>query len=66
MVYAIVNEGFQEDYAKSIARVSDKFFQEFNINPGDIVEIISGETRVPVILEPLEDYQMMDEYVSKI
>ena len=60
MVFAIVNEGFPEDYAKSRARVDKKFFKEFDIKSGDIVELISGEKRIPVVILPLEEYHSID------
>lgn len=65
MVFAIVNEGFQKDYAKSRARVNKKFFDEFDIKPGEIVELISGEKRVPVIIMPLENYQFDESSISQ-
>ena len=56
MVFAIVNEGIQEDYAKSFARIHRRFFTEYDIGPGETVELISGERRMPVTIMPLEEW----------
>lgn len=60
MVFAIVHEGVPEDYAKSYVRVSSEFFENFEILPGEIVELISGERRVPVIIMQLEAHQRIE------
>lgn len=60
MVFAIVHEGFQEDYAKSCARVSGTFFEEYTIQSGEIVELISGKKRIPVMILPLEGDQIQE------
>ena len=40
MVSVIVAEGFPEDYAKSIGRISNQFFQKFNFLVGEKAELI--------------------------
>ena len=50
-----VSEGYHEDYAKSIGRVSKEFFIKYHLNTGEIVEIVSRDQRIGIILRPVEE-----------
>ncbi|MHA1971556.1 MAG: AAA family ATPase [Candidatus Hodarchaeales archaeon] len=55
MIIATVADGFSEDYAKSIGRMSEDTIVDLGLSINEVVEIINGERRAGVILKPLED-----------
>ncbi|MFX0182725.1 MAG: AAA family ATPase, partial [Candidatus Hodarchaeota archaeon] len=55
MVIATVADGLQADYAKNIGRIAQKNFDDFDIQEGEIIEVVSGDRKVGVILKPLEE-----------
>ncbi|MFW9777567.1 MAG: AAA family ATPase [Candidatus Heimdallarchaeota archaeon] len=55
MVIATVADGFQDDYAKNIGRISQKRFDDFDIKEGEVVEVVSGDRKVGILLKPLEE-----------
>lgn len=58
MVFVTIKEGFQQDYALSVGRISKKFIRQFNLKIGEVVELISGEKRVPIRLRPIEEIDL--------
>ncbi|MFX0084938.1 MAG: AAA family ATPase [Candidatus Hodarchaeota archaeon] len=59
MITTTVADGFQEDYGKSIGRISKGSFKSLNLDVGEIVEVISGDRKVGVFLRPIEE--ILDE-----
>ncbi|MFX0149716.1 MAG: AAA family ATPase [Candidatus Hodarchaeota archaeon] len=66
MVIATVADGLQEDYAKNIGRIAQKSFDDFDIKEGEIIEVVSGDRKVGVILKPLEEVVNMKKSDSSI
>lgn len=62
MVSVIVAEGFPEDYAKSIGRISNQFFQKFNFLVGEKAELISKTMRIGIILRPIEEIDVSSSF----
>ena len=52
-----VSEGFHEDYAKSIGRVPKEVFTKLHLNVGEVVEIVSRDQRIGIILRPIEELE---------
>jgi len=55
LVVVTVADGVQEDYAKNIGRIPQRTFEDLDLEEGEIVEIVSGDRKVGVILRPIED-----------
>ncbi|UCE13961.1 MAG: AAA family ATPase [Candidatus Heimdallarchaeota archaeon] len=54
-VVATIADGFQEDYAKSIGRLPRKVFKDLNLEINEIIEVISGDRRVGIFVQPTEE-----------
>ncbi|MHA2225236.1 MAG: AAA family ATPase [Candidatus Hodarchaeales archaeon] len=54
-VVATIADGFQEDYAKSIGRISNDSILDLNLNENEIIEIINGDRRIGIFIRPIEE-----------